>query len=367
MNESNEPLSGFMAATKRGMPDALAAGDDDGNRVYALRVDQLTPDGDQPRRSFAAAGLELLAESLRSTGQVQPIGVGPAGPDGKYTIIYGERRWRAMQLADAMQEKDEQEGIALPGGRRDFTRIQAIITERPMIERRVVQLVENIHREDLSAIDKARAVDALRDMLAAEARADGETVNERDLDRRMAQRLRLQSGRRVRDYLLVADLPENLQDLVQDNGLTIKHALAAATIDDNGEACAFLEAVAEEGLSGNQAGRAARSMRDEGMDMQEAVTAVGKSRADAVLSPVAKSRRKAYATLLAATIALSAIDEDEEMDVAEQDAWEDALGAIGDERARLGRGIGRQRRQAEAAPFVADIMSTDDAAAPSPF
>jgi len=351
-------ITGFLAATMgQGMPATPVAPEEDEpeGRVYALRVEEVVPDAEQPRRTFDQGNLELLAESLRAIGQIQPIEVGPVGPDGKYTIIYGERRWRAMQRAAALQEADERTGAPLPGGRRDLQHINAIIIERAPLERRMVQLVENIHREDLSAMDRAHAVDGLRDMLAQEARIDGEVVNERDLDRRLAQRLNLRSDRRVRDLLAVAALPDEVQDTVRETGLTLKHALAATTIDDADEAQAFLQATAEEGLSANQATRAARAMREEGVDARTAVTSTaGRGGGSADVPPVAKSRRKAYMALVAATNLLAAIDEDEAMDAVERDVWDTALAAASEEIRRIQIGIGRQQERSAFNPFAAN-------------
>jgi ParB family chromosome partitioning protein len=111
-----------------------------------ISLENLTPDPDQPRRSFPEEELRLLSESLAQHGQLQPILVRPArGPGlrGKYEIVAGERRFRAAKLAGLTELECKVENYALN---------TAV----------VVQLVENLHREDLSDMDKAYGLQRLR-------------------------------------------------------------------------------------------------------------------------------------------------------------------------------------------------------------
>lgn len=90
------------------------------------------PDPNQPRKSFDEGELSQLAESLKSLGQLQPVG---ARPDG--VLLWGERRFRAAGLAGLKE-------------------LQVIITDRELsdTEVRLIQLAENIHRADLSGYEK---------------------------------------------------------------------------------------------------------------------------------------------------------------------------------------------------------------------
>jgi ParB/RepB/Spo0J family partition protein len=89
-------------------------------------------DESQPRKSFKEADIRSLGESMKSLGQLQPVG---AKPDG--TLLWGERRFRAAQLA----------GI---------NELSVIITEKPLSdsEIRVIQLTENLHRSELSGFER---------------------------------------------------------------------------------------------------------------------------------------------------------------------------------------------------------------------
>jgi len=105
-------------------------------------IEQLRPDPQQPRTEFGPVGLEELAASLREYGVLQPLVVREDGflDDGRnlYTIIAGGRRYLASQLAG-------------------LTRLPVLVREGEGVRLRVLQLIENLQREELSPVDEARA------------------------------------------------------------------------------------------------------------------------------------------------------------------------------------------------------------------
>lgn len=117
--------------------------------IVNLRREAVSPDPDQPRKTFNAAALRELAESLDSNGLLQPISVRPApdstSRDRRYVIIAGERRWRAAGLLD-------------------WQTIPAIVkkglTDQAAAK---LQLLENIVREDLNPVEEARAFQKMLD------------------------------------------------------------------------------------------------------------------------------------------------------------------------------------------------------------
>lgn len=111
-----------------------------------IALDRIEPDPDQPRRSFDPEGLEELAASIRLQGVLQPIAVRYDAARDRYVIIHGERRWRAAQLAG-------------------LTTIPAIVREVSDEQRLIQQLMENILREDLNALDRAAALRRLKQQL----------------------------------------------------------------------------------------------------------------------------------------------------------------------------------------------------------
>jgi ParB family transcriptional regulator, chromosome partitioning protein len=121
----------------------LKSGDDAPQLVEAIPVAAIDPDPEQPRRHFDPVGLQELADSLRSVGQLQPIIVIRQGE--RYQLHIGERRWRASQLA------------GLPT-------IRAIVRSTPLGARasRLAQIIENDQRADLTVTEMVDAVRALR-------------------------------------------------------------------------------------------------------------------------------------------------------------------------------------------------------------
>jgi len=103
-------------------------------------IDLVDPNPHQPRTRFREESLEELAQSIRSTGVIQPVVVRPVG--SRFQLIAGERRWRAAQRAG-------------------LHRIPAIVREVPDHQALEMTVVENLQREDLNPVEQARAFDTL--------------------------------------------------------------------------------------------------------------------------------------------------------------------------------------------------------------
>jgi len=108
-----------------------------------IQLDRIEADPDQPRTDFDPDGLDELAGSIRADGILQPIAVRYDAERDIYVIIHGERRWRAARIA----------GLDV---------VPAVVRDIPEDRRLVHQLVENILREDLNALDRAAALRALK-------------------------------------------------------------------------------------------------------------------------------------------------------------------------------------------------------------
>ncbi|HET7034104.1 MAG TPA: ParB/RepB/Spo0J family partition protein [Thermomicrobiaceae bacterium] len=120
-----------------------AVGVSDLPNAKEIQLERIVPDPQQPRRSFDAERLEELAESIRREGVLQPIAVRYDRAGEGYIILHGERRWRAARLAG-------------------LRAIPAVVREVAEERRLVQQLMENVVREDLNAIDRAAALRALK-------------------------------------------------------------------------------------------------------------------------------------------------------------------------------------------------------------
>ena len=111
-----------------------------------IRLERIEPDPAQPRRTFDPERLEELAASIRSEGVLQPIAVRYDEVRDAYVIVHGERRWRAAGMAGL---------AALP----------AIVRDVPEDRRLLQQLMENVVREDLNALDRAAALRTLKEQM----------------------------------------------------------------------------------------------------------------------------------------------------------------------------------------------------------
>jgi len=120
----------------KGLDALLSATDPDSVQVTDLEIAKVIPQGNQPRKIFGEESLQELASSIKEHGVLQPVLVRPVGD--YYEIIAGERRWRAAEMA----------GLQI---------IPALVKEMEDIEAAEISLVENLQREDLSAIEEARA------------------------------------------------------------------------------------------------------------------------------------------------------------------------------------------------------------------
>ena len=107
-----------------------------------LKITEVEPNRDQPRKRFDQEALEELAQSIQEYGLIQPIVVTPK--DGYYSIIAGERRWRASKLAGLKE-------------------IPAIIREDNEKINSEISLIENMQREDLNPVEKAMGIKTLMD------------------------------------------------------------------------------------------------------------------------------------------------------------------------------------------------------------
>lgn len=189
-----------------------------------IPVGLVDPSPFQPRRSIAPEKLKELADSIMSTGIIQPILVRKAGE--RYQLIAGERRWRAASLAK-------------------LDVVPAIIRDLSDQEAMEVALTENILREDLSPLEIARAYQALQEKF-------GYSHEE------IAGRLGL-NRTTVTNTLRLLKLPEELQKMIEEKILSAGHARALLACSSPDEQARLAQRIAKEGLSVRQAERISSS------------------------------------------------------------------------------------------------------------
>ena len=181
-----------------------------------IPVENLEPNRFQPRTTFDESGLEDLAESIRTQGVVQPIVVTPKGP-GRYTIIAGERRWRASQLAGLKE---------VPVVVREVTNDQQLLE---------MALVENVQRADLNPIEEAEAYRTLGESFE---------LSQEEIATRVGK------GRTtVTNAVRLLRLPQEIQDYLRDGRLTAGQARPLLAIPDTEKQLEIAERAIQEGLT----------------------------------------------------------------------------------------------------------------------
>lgn len=191
--------------------------------VIDLPLGDIDPNRNQPRKNFDNEALTALADSIRHSGVLSPILVAREG--SRYTIIAGERRWRAARIA----------GVET---------IPAIVREWDDIKRQEAALVENMQREDLNPIEEAQGVYVLMNECAL-------TQEE------VAQRLG-RSRPAVANLLRLLNLPKAIQQAIIDGAISAGHARVLAGIADKKLQALLFAKTVQQGWSVRQLEAAAK-------------------------------------------------------------------------------------------------------------
>lgn len=166
--------------------------------LLELDIDLVMPNPEQPRTRFTEENLAELAQSIRENGIIQPIVV-RRKDNGKYEIVAGERRWRAAQKAELLK-------------------VPAVVKEVSDDKILEIALIENIQRQELNAVEEAKAYRKLIDTLGLTQ----ESVAQRVGKDRVA----------VTNSLRLLRLPTDIQSLLEEGKLTAGHARALLSIED---------------------------------------------------------------------------------------------------------------------------------------
>ncbi len=194
--------------------------------VREVRISQIEPKADQPRKQFEESTLEELADSIRTHGIIQPILVREL-ENGNYQIIAGERRWRAARIA----------GLDVA---------PVLVVEADDFKAAQLALIENLQREDLNVLEEARAYEAMM--------ADyGMTQEE------VAERIG-KSRPYVSNAIRLLDLPTAVTELLEDGALTAGHARALLGLRDKSQAESLAKRIVYHRLSVREAEAAVKNL-----------------------------------------------------------------------------------------------------------
>jgi ParB family transcriptional regulator, chromosome partitioning protein len=186
--------------------------------MVEIDIDLIEPNNFQPRTNFNEEKLEELAQSIKSNGVIQPLLVRRID-NGKYQLVAGERRWRASQRAGLLK-------------------VPCVVKDIPDDKMLELALVENIQRQELNAIEEAQAYKRLVETLGFTQEMVAQRVGR---DRTF-----------ITNYLRLLRLPEDIQELVVIEKLSMGHARALVGIDDPEIQRKLAKNIIDKGLSVRQ-------------------------------------------------------------------------------------------------------------------
>ena len=204
---------------------------DDSLRTLKLR--DVEPNPNQPRREFDPAALEELAESIRQNGIITPITVRKV--DDRYQIIAGERRWRASRMA----------------GLEDIPAYVLEVDEREAYQ---YALVENLQRQDLNPIEEALGYRRLMDDYGYSQEKAGEKVG--------------RSRPYITNALRLLSLPQLICDMIASGALSAGHGRALVVLDEQ-KAMEAAKSILEKDLSVRETEALVKRMLEETPDAEE--------------------------------------------------------------------------------------------------
>lgn len=183
-----------------------------------LRTSDIEPNRDQPRKHFSTESISTLADSIREHGILQPILVRPL-ESGGYQIVAGERRWRAARMLGL----DE---------------VPVNIKELSDVETMQIAIIENLQRENLNPIEEANGYNELIETYGMTQEQVGKLVGK--------------SRSAVANAIRILALPDKILKLLENGDLTVGHAKALLTYDDDEMKIAIANRAAGGGMTVRQ-------------------------------------------------------------------------------------------------------------------
>lgn len=183
--------------------------------VNKLRIMEIEPNHDQPRKDFDEKALSELAESIEQHGVLQPLVVRPLA-NGAYQLVAGERRWRAARIAG-------------------LTEVPVVIKELSDEEVIEIAMIENLQREDLNPLEEALGYRYMMDELGITQEQAAEKVGK--------------SRPAVANALRLLKLPDEVQEMIKNNLISPGHARALLGFDSEDMIIQTAKLIIKEDLS----------------------------------------------------------------------------------------------------------------------
>lgn len=220
-----------MARPKGGLGKGLEAlfADNDGifgseESTVSLKLSDIEPNPDQPRKMFDEEKLMELAKSISDHGLIQPILVSPLS-NGRYQLVAGERRWRASRIAGLVE-------------------VPVIIKQLSEKEKKEIALIENLQREDLNPIETAYGIQAL--------------IEEYGLTQDQAAERVGCSRPAIANSLRLINLPDEVKELTRTGKISAGHARALLAFKDEAKMIEAANFIAKNDISVREVERMAK-------------------------------------------------------------------------------------------------------------
>ena len=198
-------------------------------QAVTLPINDIEPNRKQPRKEFEPKALSELSDSIKEHGVLQPLLVRPM-TDGSYRLVAGERRYRAARMAG-------------------LTEVPVTIREMSDEEESVFALIENLHREDLNAIEEAEGFKMLIDTYGLTQEQAAQRVGK--------------SRPEVANSLRILTLPEKIIDYVKSGKISKGHAKALLAFDSEDDQIKTAELVIKDKITVRDVERLAKSPKKE--------------------------------------------------------------------------------------------------------
>lgn len=189
-----------------------------------LKLNEIEPNKNQPRKNFDEEALSELAESIQKHGVIQPLLVRPL-PGGNYQLVAGERRWRASRIAG-------------------LTEVPVVIRELSDDDASALALIENLQREDLDPIEEAEGYKYLMDNFG---------LTQDEAAKRVGK-----SRPAVANLMRLLALPKEVMAMVSEKKLSAGHARALLPLEDDKLIKQFADEVVAKALSVRQTEKAVK-------------------------------------------------------------------------------------------------------------
>ena len=197
-----------------------------GNSTTKVKLLDIEPNREQPRKQFDEEALSELSDSIAQHGVLQPLLVRPM-PDGGYQLVAGERRWRASRMAG-------------------LTEVPVVIRDLTDAQVAELALVENLQRENLNPLEEANGYKELSDKFGYTQEKISEIVGK--------------SRPSIANALRLLNLPEDVQEMVSTGSLSMGHARAILSLPDDKMKTELAKLVIQNDLSVRETERIARNM-----------------------------------------------------------------------------------------------------------